>query len=71
MSVIIKDLLRNEYKSFVKGSPEKIRELCLQESLPPNFDEILQVYTEKGYRVIAIAYKNLGPSINYLETQKI
>jgi magnesium-transporting ATPase (P-type) len=46
MSVIVKDFLSMEYKGFVKGSPEKVRELCARDSLPSNFDETLQIYTE-------------------------
>jgi len=71
MSVLVKDFLTGRYKAFVKGSPEKIRELCLKESLPQNYDEILQIYTEQGYRVLAIASKGLSSSMNYMETQKI
>jgi cation-transporting P-type ATPase 13A2 len=46
MSVIVKDMHSGDYKAFVKGSPEKIRELCTRESLPQNYEEILQIYTE-------------------------
>ena len=59
MSVIVKNLLDGEFRSFVKGSPERIRELCKSNSLPDNFDEILQIYTECGYRVLALATKQL------------
>lgn len=41
MSVIIKNMLDGNFRSFVKGSPERIRELCRADSLPENFDEIL------------------------------
>jgi magnesium-transporting ATPase (P-type) len=41
MSVIVKNMLDGEFRSYVKGSPERIRELCKAESLPENFDEIL------------------------------
>jgi cation-transporting ATPase 13A3/4/5 len=57
MSVIIKEFITKSFKTYVKGSPERIRDLCLKESLPSNFDEILQIYTESGFRVLAVAYK--------------
>lgn len=57
MSVIAKNMFDGTFKSYVKGSPERIRELCTPESLPENFDEILQIYTECGYRVLALASK--------------
>jgi magnesium-transporting ATPase (P-type) len=41
MSVIVKNFLDQTFKTFVKGSPERIRELCRPETLPRNFDEIL------------------------------
>jgi len=64
-------MLSHSYKTFAKGSPEKIRELCTKESLPSNFDEILQIYTESGFRVLAVAYKNFNPDMTYMETQSI
>ena len=41
MSVIAKNMFDDTFRSYVKGSPERIRELCLAETLPENFDEIL------------------------------
>ncbi len=69
MSVIVKSFLDNTFKAFVKGSPERIRELCLPHSLPSNFDEILQIYTECGFRVLALASRKL--KMNYLKAQKV
>ena len=59
MSVICKNDFDGGYKAFVKGSPEKISELCDQSTLPSNFDEILAKYTMQGMRVIALSVKNL------------
>ena len=69
MSVIVKNMLDGEFRSYVKGSPERIRELCNPSTLPENFDEILQIYTECGYRVLALATKGLN--LNFLKAQKI
>jgi magnesium-transporting ATPase (P-type) len=41
MSVIVKNLLDNKFSVYVKGSPERIRELCVDSSIPDNFEEIL------------------------------
>ncbi len=54
----------------MKGSPERIRELCVISSLPGNFDEILEKYTECGYRVLALAGRPM-PNLSYLKSQKI
>ncbi len=48
----------------MKGSPEKIQELCLAETMPGNYDEVLEQYTKEGYRVIALAEKPLD-MMNY------
>jgi cation-transporting ATPase 13A2 len=62
-------MLDGNFRSYVKGSPERIRELCNPNSLPENFDEILQIYTECGYRVLALATKALN--LNFVRAQKI
>lgn len=54
MSVIVKNYLDGSFRTYVKGSPEKIKELCIESSLPKNYEEILNVYTESGYRVLAL-----------------
>ena len=59
MTTICKNLNENYFKVFCKGSPEKIKELCNQKSIPQNFDEILDSYTTKGYRVLGMAAKSL------------
>lgn len=67
--MIVKNFIDSSFRSYVKGSPEKILELCRPETLPSNFDEVLQIYTECGYRVLALATKPLN--INFLKAQKI
>jgi len=46
MSVIVKNNLEPFFKVYAKGSPEKIKELCREDSLPRNFNEILSKYTK-------------------------
>ncbi len=57
MSVIALNTLGNTFHSFVKGSPEKIMELSDKNSLPDDFEDVLELYTLEGYRVIALAQK--------------
>jgi cation-transporting P-type ATPase 13A2 len=45
--------------AFVKGSPEKIAELSLKHSLPIDFERVLADYAQRGFRIIALAYKEL------------
>ena len=46
------------FRAFVKGAPEKIKELCIN-NIPSNYDTIMESHTREGYRVIAIATKEL------------
>ena len=70
MSVICKNDFDKQYKAFVKGSPEKIYDLCRRETIPRDFHEVLAEYTQEGYRVIALSYKDL-PNLNYRSVQSI
>ena len=59
MTTISKNINEDYFKAFCKGSPEKLRDLCKPETIPLNFDTILNSYTIKGYRVLAMAAKGL------------
>ncbi|MGL4948142.1 MAG: HAD-IC family P-type ATPase, partial [Mycoplasma sp.] len=54
---LVKDPNEKFFKAFCKGSPEKIKELCKPETIPENFIDILEGYTSKGLRVLALATK--------------
>ena len=69
MTVICKNINENYFKVFCKGSPEKIKKLCKQETIPSKFNDILDFYTSKGYRVLALASRNL--QINEEDSKKI
>ena len=68
MSVIVKNKLDGTFRAYVKGSPEKIADLCDKSTLPADFDKILETYTQEGYRVIALAVRFLD-QMNYLTIQ--
>jgi cation-transporting P-type ATPase 13A2 len=52
-------LVKNEKNLFIftKGSPEKIKEHCLKDSIPSDYDSSLIEYARKGYRVLSCARK--------------
>ncbi|MCQ2821022.1 MAG: HAD-IC family P-type ATPase, partial [archaeon] len=69
MTVIAKDPNQEFFKAFCKGSPEKVKELCLPETVPDNFADILASYTSKGLRVLACATKFI--KMDFMQTQEI
>lgn len=71
MSVVVRKLGMRNFTVFTKGAPEKIEELCLEESIPENFHSRLQELTVSGYRVIALAAKQLDSKVNWVAIQKM
>lgn len=67
MSVITKRLGDNNYNLFCKGSPEMIISLSIANTVPKDIETKLKVYTEKGFRVIALAFKELQRGTTYDE----
>ena len=69
MSVITKNVNENYYKIFCKGSPEKLKELCMPETIPSNFNDTLNKYAIKGFRILALAFKTI--KMSYVQSQQI
>ena len=69
MSVIVKNLSKSNFELFAKGSPEMISTLCKEETIPGDFASVLANYTQSGYRVIAVAARELTQS--YAKLQKV
>ena len=68
MTIIGKNYNENFFKAFCKGSPEKIRELSDPSTLPLNFDEVLNSFTTKGFRVLGMASKSIEMSFEQSQT---
>jgi cation-transporting ATPase 13A2 len=58
MSVVVKSLDGPGMMLYAKGAPEKIRALC-SSGIPDNFDKVLDSFTVKGYRVLAMASRQV------------
>jgi len=69
MSVLVKNSKENYFKVYCKGSPEKIRELCKPETIPSNYNRILNLYSNQGLRVFALSFKLL--KMHYLQSEKL
>lgn len=59
MSTITLNHSDDTLTSFVKGSPEMIHSLSVKESIPDDFFDVLEKYTQDGLRVLALGYKDL------------
>jgi len=57
MSVIAE--VDGDLMGIVKGSPEMVKQLSVKDSLPADFEESLGNYTSQGYRILALAYREL------------
>lgn len=71
MTVIVRVLGDNHMKVFTKGAPEKVYSLCQSKTIPNNFYEVLNDYTSKGYRVIALAHRKLWSKIKWMDVERM
>lgn len=71
MGVVVRNLKRENYDFYCKGSPEIILSMCDRSTIPKNFHLVLNQYTRKGYRVIGLAYKQLDSSFNLVKIERI
>ncbi|CEJ54745.1 Putative P-type ATPase [Penicillium brasilianum] len=69
-SVVVRQFGDNGVNFFVKGAPESIKDICIPESLPSDYDELLNYYTHKGYRVIACATR-YERKLSWMKVQKM
>lgn len=71
MSVICRVLGNSHMSVFTKGAPEKLASLCKNDTLPSDFSNRLTEFTSQGYRVIALAYKEMTRKFRWKDAQKI
>ena len=57
MSSVVKSITGTSFMCYCKGSPEKISELCQENTIPDNFNDVLNRYTSQGFRVLALSCK--------------
>ncbi|KAL4710496.1 hypothetical protein ACJJTC_008898 [Scirpophaga incertulas] len=71
MGVIARVLGQPQMVYFVKGAPEKVAGMCAQDTLPDNFNTVLNEYTSNGFRVIGLAHKKLDRKMKWMDAQRI
>lgn len=69
MGVIIRKRVAQHFEYYCKGSPEMIINFVKKETIPDDFYEILESYAQEGYRVIAMAHKEL--KLSYTKVSKV
>jgi magnesium-transporting ATPase (P-type) len=57
MSILTLNHESKTLSAFVKGSPEMIHSLSTSKSIPEDFHDVLEKYTQDGLRVLALSYK--------------
>ncbi|XP_050530519.1 polyamine-transporting ATPase 13A3-like isoform X2 [Daktulosphaira vitifoliae] len=65
MCVIGKVFGSRNYTVYCKGAPEKIIQSCLSHTIPSNTFSVLEKFGSLGYRILALAYKNLPKKVNW------
>jgi len=69
-SVIVRQFGSLNGEIYLKGAPECMKEVCRPESFPADYEELLNYYTHRGYRVIGCATKSI-PKLNWVRVQKM
>ncbi|PLB51778.1 hypothetical protein P170DRAFT_443914 [Aspergillus steynii IBT 23096] len=69
-SVVVRQFGDSGASVFVKGAPESVKAICRPETLPHDFEDLLNQYTHQGYRVIACAAK-YEPRLRWMKVQKM
>ncbi|NXL77436.1 AT133 ATPase, partial [Leptocoma aspasia] len=71
MCVIARVLGEKRMDAYMKGAPEVIASLCKQETVPVDFEHVLEEYTKQGFRVIALAHRKLESKLTWHKVQTI
>uniref|UniRef100_A0A673TCD6 ATPase 13A3 n=1 Tax=Suricata suricatta TaxID=37032 RepID=A0A673TCD6_SURSU len=71
MSVVARVLGDKKMDAYMKGAPEVIAGLCKPETVPIDFEKVLEEYTKQGFRVIALAHRKLESKLTWHKVQNI
>ncbi|GAA6222587.1 probable cation-transporting ATPase 13A3 isoform X1 [Lates japonicus] len=71
MSVVVRRLGERHMDAYLKGAPEIVASLCKQHTVPQSFTETLETYTRQGFRVIALAHRQLESKLSWHKVQSL
>jgi magnesium-transporting ATPase (P-type) len=68
-SNIVKAINEKYFKVYSQGEPDLIKEKCRKETIPENYNEMVDKYKKEGYNIIGVSGKKM--KINYVQSQRI
>ena len=68
-SNIVKEINEKYYKVYSQGDPDLIKQKCRKETIPENYNEIVEKFKKEGYNIIGFSGKKM--KINYVQSQRI
>ncbi|XP_040910771.1 probable cation-transporting ATPase 13A3 isoform X2 [Toxotes jaculatrix] len=71
MSVVVRKLGEKHMDAYLKGAPEIVANLCKPHTVPQIFTETLEAYTRQGFRVIALAHRQLESKLSWHKVQNL
>uniref|UniRef100_A0A8C7UI40 Polyamine-transporting ATPase 13A3 n=1 Tax=Oncorhynchus mykiss TaxID=8022 RepID=A0A8C7UI40_ONCMY len=71
MSVVVRKLGEKRMDAYLKGAPEVVASLCAEDTIPESFTETLEFYTRQGFRVIALAHRQLEAKLSWHKVQNL
>ncbi|XP_077204069.1 polyamine-transporting ATPase 13A3 isoform X3 [Paroedura picta] len=71
MCVVARALGQKRMDAYVKGAPEVVAGLCKLETVPGDFERVLEEYTRQGLRVIAVAHRKLESRLTWHRVQSV
>ncbi|KAM6919321.1 polyamine-transporting ATPase 13A3-like [Xenentodon cancila] len=71
MSVVVRRLGQKHMDTYLKGAPEVVASLCKPHTVPQSFTETLESYTRQGFRVIALAHRQLESKLSWHKVQSL
>ncbi|XP_034988881.2 polyamine-transporting ATPase 13A3 isoform X5 [Zootoca vivipara] len=71
MCVVARALGQKRMDAYAKGAPEVVAGLCKQETVPADFERVLEEYTRQGFRVIALAHRKLESKLTWHKVQNV
>uniref|UniRef100_A0A8D2KWI5 Polyamine-transporting ATPase 13A3 n=1 Tax=Varanus komodoensis TaxID=61221 RepID=A0A8D2KWI5_VARKO len=71
MCVVARALGQKRMDAYMKGAPEVVAGLCAPETVPADFERVLEEYTKQGFRVIALAHRKLESKLSWHKIQNV